>query len=144
MLCAPPLYAARWCAWSGTEGTNCQSDTRRYLLALDGHKISVDEANLNAFGFYELTTTQPTIGADQVKDSEVWGLVGNQMSLTWSVRDMTATEIDNRIASPMSMTDYYIWKALLVTGVLTQAQATANLPAEMIDAYKARARLLGD
>lgn len=139
-----PLIAGTWCMWSGTEGINCQNDSRGYVRMPDGHPIGASEANLNYHGFYERITTQPTIGADQVRDVEVWGFADNEISLTWSVRDMTVTEIDNRIASPMSVTNYYLWKALLVTGVLTNDQAVANLPAEMIDAYQARKRLLGD
>ena len=142
---ATPLVAGTWCMWSGTEGTNCQSDSRGYVRMPDGHPIGASEANLNYHGFYERIITQPTIGEDQVKDAEVWGFADNEISLTWSVRDMTATELDNRAASPMSVSDYYLWKALMTGGVFRQAQLVAYFQAnqpEMIDAYQARDRLL--
>jgi len=137
------VFSGTWCQWSGSEGINCKSTSRAYIT-LNDHNVSVSAENLNPRGWYELITTQPTIGADQVRDAEVWGFVANQITKTWTVRDMTATEIDEEIANPMSITDYYLWKALLVTGTITQAQAVASLPSEMIDAYQARKRLLGD
>ena len=141
-LLSTPLYAKTWCTWSGTEGENCQSDSKGYIRIPDGHPIAANETNLNDHGFYEKTDTQPTIGADQTKDAEVWGMVGNQISLTWTVRDLTAIEIDNRVASPMSVSDYYVWWTLIETGTITIAQAQAHLPAELIQAYQARGRLL--
>ena len=143
VLFAPFANADRWCEWSGTEGINCRNDRNGVLMSPTNFPTST-VSKINSWGVYHLTTTQPTIGEDQVRDAEVWSKVDNEIFLTWTVRDMTETEIDQRIANPMSVTDYYIWKALLVTGVLTTAQAIANLPAEMIDAYQARKRLLGD
>ncbi|MHA2069770.1 MAG: hypothetical protein ACXABY_35855 [Candidatus Thorarchaeota archaeon] len=110
----------------------------------DNHPISADEANLNYHGFYKLIVTEPTVGADQTKDAVVWGFSNNEISKTWTVRDLTGIEIDQRIASPMEITDYYLWKALIKTGTITQQQASDNLPQQMIDAYLARKRLLGD
>ena len=143
VLFAPFANADRWCEWSGTEGENCRNDRNGVLMSPTNFPTST-VSKINSWGVYHLTTTQPEIGEDQIRDAEVWSKVDNEIFLTWTVRDMTETEIDQRIANPMSVTDYYIWKALLVTGVLTTAQAVANLPAEMIDAYQARARLLGD
>ena len=134
------LFAGTWSQWDGSAGINCRS-TSKTSIVIDDHRVTVSAENLNPRGWYELTTTQPTIGADQVRDAEVWDLVGNEMSLTWTVRDMTATEIDQRIASPMRITDYYIWKVLIATGTITQAQAANRLPQELIDAYQARDRL---
>ena len=144
-LLSVPLHAGTWCTWSGTMGENCQSDSKGYIKMPDGHPIAANETNLNYHGFYERIITQPTIGEDQVRDAEVWGFADNEISLTWSVRDMTATELDNRAASPMSVSDYYLWKAFIAGGVFTQAQLVtyfqANQP-EMIEAYQARDRLL--
>ena len=143
LLIASFAHADRWCEWSGTVGENCVNDRNGVLLSPAGIPTRT-VTTINSWGLYKTTDTQPTIGEDQVRDAEVWGFADNEISRTWTVRDYTAEEIDNRIASPMSVTDYYIWKALLTTGVLTQAQAVNNLPPEMIDAYQARARLLGD
>ena len=136
-------YADRWCEWSGTVGENCVNDRHGVLMSAEGIPTRT-EAIINSWGVYRVTETQPVIGENQRRDAEVWGFADNEITLTWTVREMTATEIDNRIASPMSVTNYYIWKALLVTGVLTQQQAVNNLPPEMIDAYQARERLLGN
>jgi hypothetical protein len=144
LLFASPAFATTWCMWSGTEGENCASDSRGYVRMPDGLLISIDLECLTNNGYYELIETQPTIGEDQVRDVEVWGFADGQISKTWTVRDLTAEEIDNRIASPMSVTNYYIWKALIATGTITIEQAQNNLPQELIDAYQARKRLLGD
>ena len=135
-------FAGTWCQWSGTEGENCKSDTRGYFTLPSG--IPVASKDFNEYGYYERIVTEPIIGPDQVRDAEVWGFADNEITLTWTVRDMTATEIDNRIASPMSVTNYYIWKVLIATGTITIQQAQDNLPQELIDAYQARKRLLGD
>ena len=133
-----------YCEWDSTKGVNCQSDDKGYIRRVDGLPVGGGEVNYNDNGFYELVVTEPTIGADQVRDAEVWAKPDNTITKTWTVRDLTATELDQRIANPMSITDYYLWKALLVTGTITQQQAVNGLPAEMIDAYQARKRLLGD
>lgn len=143
LMVASFAHADQWCEWSGTEGINCVNDRSGVLKSPDGIPTRT-EVTINGWGLFRVTSTQPVVGEDEKRDAEVWNKVGNQISLTWTVRDMTATEIDNRIASPMSMTNYYLWKALLVTGVLTNQQAVDNLPSEMIDAYQARKRLLGD
>ena len=103
--------------------------------------MTVSAENLNPRGWYELTVTEPTVGEDQVKDAVVWGFETNQISKTWTVRDMTTTEIDARDADAMPLSEYYLWKTLIATGVITQQQAVNNLPAELIDAYQARDRL---
>jgi len=144
MLFSLPLYAETWCTWSGTQGENCRGDSRGFIRALDGHPIGPPESNYNYHDFYKLVVTQPTIGADQVKDAVVWGFVANEITKTWTVRDMTATEIDERDSGAMDITDYYLWKVLLVTGVLTQQQAVNRLPADMVDAFQSRERLLGE
>ena len=135
------VFAGTWCNWSGTEGTNCKTDTKGYIITAEGLPVGVSAASLNPRGWYERIITQPTLGTNQVKDAEVWSFADNQISLTWTVRDLTATEIDENTAGAMEIGQYYIWKTLLTTGVITQQQAVNNLPAELIQAYQARARL---
>ena len=138
----PLAYADRWCQWSGTVGENCKNDRNGVLYMPFPTRT---ESIINSYGFYRITTTQPTIGADQVRDAEVWDFADNQISLTWTVRDMTATEIDNRAASPMPVHAYYVWKAFMQAGIFTQAQLVAYFQAnqpDMIEAYQARDRLL--
>ena len=143
VLFAPFANADRWCEWSGTEGENCRNDRNGVLMSPTNFPTST-VSKINSWGVYHLTTTQPTIGENQIRDAEVWSKVDNEIFLTWTVRDMTETEVDQRIANPMSVTDYYIWRVLIKTGVITQQQAVDNLPADLIDAYLARKRLLGD
>ena len=135
-----PLFAATWCQWDGSAGTDCQSTTRTFIK-INGVRVSVSAENLNPRGWYELTVTEPSVGEDQVVDEVVWGFETNQISKTWTVRDMTTTEIDARDADAMPLSEYYLWKTLIATGVITQQQAVNNLPAELIDAYQARDRL---
>lgn len=134
-----PVFAGQWCEWSGSQGINCQSDSRGFIM-IDGRPTRTPSI-AHAAGWYEKIDTQPTIGADQTRDAEVWGFADNQISRTWTVRDLTTAELDAREASAMPISDYYIWKTLLVTGVITQQQAANNLPAELIDAYQARDRI---
>jgi hypothetical protein len=143
LLWAVPGFAGTWCQWDGSKGINCRTTSRSYIT-ISGVRVTVSAENLNPRGWYERTITEPTVGADQVKDAEVWGFANDEISLTWTVRDLTTTEIDTRDAQLMDITDYYLWKALIVTGTITQQQAADNLPQEMIDAYLARKRLLGD
>ena len=139
-----PLYAATWCGWSGTEGINCRSDTAGWIQLPNGLLIAVDEENFNRHGYYRLETTEPTVGVDQVRDATVWGFADNVITRTWTVRDLTTTELDENEARAMPLSEYYLWKALLVKGVITQQEAATALPQELIDAYLARKRLLGD
>jgi len=143
LLCASPLVAGSWCQWDGVQGVNCQSDSRGYVRLEDGHPISAVPApsNLNQHGFYELVNVQPTVGDNQTRDQEQWSFDGAEITRTWTVRNLTTEEIDRRIASPMPLNTYYLWKALLVKGVITQQEAATALPQELIDAYLARDRL---
>ena len=140
LLFAVQANAATWCKWDGSQGINCTS-TNRTSAVLDGHRVTVSAENLNPRGWYELVVTEPTIGADQVRGQTIWALVGNQITKTWEVQDMTTEDIDQRIARPMSLSDYYQWKVLLETGVITVQQARNHIPQELIDAYQARKRL---
>ena len=137
------LFAGTWCQWDGSQGTNCQSTTRTYIT-INNVRVSVSAANLNPRGWYELTVTDPTIGADQVRDAEVWDLVSNEMSKTWTVRDMTAVEIDTRDAAAMPLIDYLQFNLMVEKGVATPAEIVAYLTAkypEVLAAYLARDRL---
>ncbi|MCP4262754.1 MAG: hypothetical protein GY774_35395 [Planctomycetes bacterium] len=139
LLITPFAYADQWCEWSGTAGINCIND-RYGVISLDGVPTRT-EAFINSFGLFRLTITQPAIGADETTNAEIWDKVGNQLSLTWSVRAMTQEEIDQRDSSPMSLSEYYLWTTLEATGTITIQQIQDNLPQELIDAYLARDRL---
>ena len=146
-------YADQWCEWDGSQAVNCQSDSRTgvpygVLISPTGTPTRVDTNIdlIHSWGFYRLEVTYPVLGEDQVRDAEEWELYTHpinedKITKTWTVRDMTATEIDVRQAGPMPLSEYYLWRALIVTGVITQQQAQANLPQELIDAYQARDRL---
>jgi hypothetical protein len=137
------LFAGTWCQWSGTEGENCKS-TSRTFITINGGRVTVYAENLNPLGWYESTITQPTIGEDQVKDEVVWDFADNEISKTWTVRDMTNTEIDTRDAEPMSVSDYLQWKAIIQFTSATQEQIVTYLQAnapELVAAYQARDRL---
>jgi len=137
-----PAFAGTWCQWDGSEGTNCRVVNKNIIKLPSG--VYVAQKDFNSYGYYELITVQPEIGENQIKDQETWEFVDNQIIKSWIVRDMTQTEIDDRIADPMNINDYYQWKALIKLGIITQQQAADNLPPELIDAYLARKRLLGD
>jgi len=141
MLVAVPIHAETWCEWSGTEGVNCRSDKAGWIRTPSGLYVAVDEENFNRHGYFRLESTDPAISENQVRDEVVWGFVDNVITRTWTVRDLTAEEIDQRIASPMPLNTYYIWKALLVKGIITQQEAATALPQELINAYLARDRL---
>ena len=133
----PLAHAERWCQWSGTEGINCINDRDGVIRLPD--TIPIRTVNkINALGYYRVVITQPTIGADQKRGAEIWGFAANEISLTWAVEDMTAEEIAQRTAGAMPISEYYLWKALLATGTITQQQAATYLPQELIDAYQAR------
>ena len=141
---ASPAFAGTWCEWTGTTTVNCQSDSKGYVRRSDGLPIGGGGENYNANGLYELITTEPQIGANQVKDAEVLEFVDNTITRTWTVRDLTAAEIDNRVASPLSVNDYWQWRAIQLAGGWTDAQMLTRLPADIVEAFKARKRLLGD
>jgi hypothetical protein len=44
----------------------------------------------------------------------------------------------------MPIGQYYLWRALIAKGVITQQEAAMYLPAELIEAYLARKRIKGD
>jgi hypothetical protein len=137
-----PAQADQWCMWDGSQGVECQSDSKGFIRIPNpnGFKVST-ESIANNKGYYRVVITQPTLGVDQVRDAEVWGFDGTNITLTWSVRDLSAGEIDQRDAAPMPLSEYYLWKALLVKGVITSQEAQNALPQELIDAYNARDRL---
>ena len=131
-------YADRWCQWSGTEGENCKNDSKGILNMPFPTKT---ETLINTKGYYRVTINQPSIEINQVKDTEIWDKVGNQISLTWTVRTLSDAEIDARDSEAMPLSEYYLWKVMLTTGIITQQQAQQYLPAELIEAYRARNRM---
>jgi len=141
IMCAPFTVAAgTWCEWDGTKGINCERAIEPSVVIGD-HRVTVSAENLNPRGWFELITIKPDVGSGQTRGAEVWELVDNQINKTWTVRDLTTNEIDNHAASAMEVGQYYLWKALLAKGVITQAEAVSALPQEVIDAYLARQRL---
>ena len=154
-LVVPTLaFADTWCMWNGTQGEYCQSDTKGYIRVTSEHTNKTLANNVvvgtaedyNAVGYYLLETTYPALSENEVRDQEVWEFVshpvqGDKITRTWTVRDLTTEEIDQNLANPMPLSEYYLWRALIVTGVITQQQAQNNLPQELIDAYQARDRL---
>lgn len=134
-----PAIADQWCQWDGSKGVNCQSDSRGFIL-INHFPVRTPEVANNK-GWYKMTTLQPTLTENQTKDTPVWSFSNNQIQLTWTIRDLDSTEIDQKIAAPMSLNTYYLWKTLLTAGVITQQQAQQYLPQELIDAYQARGRL---
>ena len=111
---------------------------------INGVRVSVSAENLNPRGWYELTVTKPSIGEDQVRDAVVWGFETNQISKTWTARDMTAEEIDIRDAAVMPLIDYLQFNLMVAKGVATPAEIVAYLTAkypEVLAAYLARDRL---
>ena len=141
LLTVAPLSAETWCQWSGTEGVNCRSDNAGWIRTPTGLYVAVDEENFNRHGYYRLESTDPIIGENQARDSIVWGFSDNVISRTWTVRDLTTEELDQREAGAMPLSEYYLWKALLLKGVITQQEAANALPQELINAYLARDRL---
>ena len=146
ILCIVALFimpalsqADSWCQWDGEQGINCQSDSRGYIR-VDGFKVSTPSI-ANAGGYYRVDNIDPVVGENQVRDEIAWSFSDNVITRTWTVRDLTAEEIDQRVASPMPLNTYYIWKALIAKGVITQQEAAQRLPQELIDAYLARDRL---
>jgi len=147
-------YADQWCEWSGTEGINCVSDVKPgipfgILVSPTGTPTRVDTNIdlIHSWGLYRLEITRPVLGESQTLDTEVWSLYTHpinedKIKKTWTVRDMTATEIDARDSGPMPLSEYYLWKALIVKGVITQQEAASALPQELIDAYLARDRII--
>jgi hypothetical protein len=131
--------AGTWCQWDGSKGINCQSDSKGYIY-IDGFKVSTPERANNA-GYYKVAVVEPVINFNQIVDQETWAFTGNTIIHEWTVRDRTAEEIDLLISKAMPKSEYYIWKALLVKGVVTQQEAATALPQELIDAYMARDRL---
>jgi hypothetical protein len=134
-------HAGTWCFWDAANSvaTDCQSDSAGYIL-IDGFKVrSPDIANDR--GWYLTETTRPSLTSTQTLDTLVYSLDGTTITRTWTVRDLTAEEIALSEADAMPLGEYYLWKVLIARGVITQAQAAAVLPQELIDAYLARQAL---
>lgn len=140
-------FASQWCEWSGSEGINCQSDSKGYIL-INSIKTRTP-ALANSKGWFKVTETPVTPGADQVIDAEVWSFASPDIGKTWSVRDMTTQEIQDRddqiaVQDVLTRNEYYILKMLMLPGIInltTGAIDVSVVPQYMIDAYQARGRL---
>jgi len=135
------VNAATWCNWTGSEGENCQSDSKGFIRTAEGLPVGVSTAGLNPRGWYELTDTQPTIGEDQVRDEVQWSIADNQISHTRTVRDLSAEEIDERTASAMSLSDWRQWSAIQLISGATNQQMRNYMGDELVEQWLARNRL---
>ena len=140
LLFSAPAFASQWCQWDGSAGVECQSDSRGYIL-INGFPTKT-ESIANTNGYYKVVVTEPEVGADQVKDAVVWSRYENKIGYTWTVRDKTSEELDTETAEPMPLSEYYLWKVLLLKNVVTAQELVNNLPAELKNAYLARDRLV--
>ena len=127
---ASTASATEWCRWDGSAGINCKSTTKSQVTTPSGTRISTDEANMNSFGYYETTTTNPTIGADEKQGVVQWSKVDNQISRTWAVDAMSQAEIDLRdntancagYQNTMWLAKKLVTKGVLVAGDFTAAE----------------------
>ena len=150
ILCVPSLaFAGTWCQWEGATRVNCKSTNKTSIFITD-HLVTVSAENLNPRGWFELITTQPTIGADQVRGAEIETKPANEILLTWAVDDMTAQEIQNRadeIAAQEGLISrelYYVLNCFLKNGSIDVVNGKLNpagCPQKLKDAYSARGRL---
>ena len=125
---ASTAHAEYWCKWDGSAGVNCKSTSGSSVTIPSGKNISTDEPNMNSFGYFKVTDTQPTIGADEKRGAVQWGKVDNQISRTWAVDAMSQAEIDLR-DNTANCAGYQntIWlaKILFDAGVLTGGDFSA-------------------
>lgn len=146
LFAAVQAHATDWsvvnecCQWSGTEGVNClpvkRVNNMTYITLPNGLNIStVTSLHLN--DYYPKVVTEPALLSTQAKDAEVWAFENDEITLTWTVRAKTDTEI----AQAMSFDAYRIWKVLISESVLTTGQITPHLTQAEIDAYLARQEL---
>jgi len=134
-------FAGTWCYWDAalSKGASCQSDSKGFIL-IDNFPVKT-QSIAHSQGWYELTINSPTVGVNQVTNAEVWILFNNQITKTWTVRNLTTTELDERTAQAMDENLYWLIKGLLLKGTFTLSEAQNFFPASVIAAYQARARL---
>ena len=142
IIVSSTAFAGQWCHWNGTSGDDCQSDSKGYIV-INGMNTRTPSIARN-YNYYPLKVVQPDVGPNQIRDSIVWDISDNKIHLTWSVRDMTEEEITEREAEAMPLSEYYLWKVLLLKNVVTAPELADNLPAELKNAYLARKAILGD
>jgi len=138
MLVVPTFaYAERYCQWDGSKGYNCQTDDKGFIRLDSGLKIRGVSA-YNSYGYYRLTDTEPVYDPEtQSRDQEVWGFTSPEMTLTYTVRDLTEEELNEIAAQPMSVEMYQHNKWLANEGVTNPS----TMPQWMRDAYQARVAL---
>jgi len=142
LILATPALAGTWCQWDGSKGVNCRGVSGDRFRLPSG--VWVAQKDFNEYGYYERITTNPVLGENQVRDQEVWGFADNQISLTWTVRDLTAAEIDQRAAGAMDLATYLIFRLLVNKSVTTNTELRTYMETkypELADAYEARDRL---
>jgi len=140
------MAGIRFCQWNNDDKQPfaCQTVVRvngQHQITLpDGTVVTTVQA-ANDAGLYRLRFVAPTIGENQKRGDKTYSLMGNEITMTYEVIDLTQEEIDAITAQVMDMNIYYLWKLLMETGVITVQQALDNVPQEVIDAYQARKRL---
>jgi hypothetical protein len=130
-----------WAKWNGTSGEQLQSDDKGYLNVEGSIRISGGEVNYNSHGFYQAQSIQPTLGADQIKGVVEWSFEDGVITREWAVRDLTPTEILERDAAPMSMTNYNQWRAIQILGGWSDITMANNMTDEEVASFVARRAL---
>jgi hypothetical protein len=147
LIFALPFWAnaEQLCEWTGTTVGNCVNLISGGVVYLPNRAIPIkDPEVLRERGYYPVIVTDPVMGENQIRDQVVWDVPdppGDAITKTWTVRDLTTTEIDQNTAAIMSHDIYALWRVLFWKGIITQQEAATILPQEMIDAYQARDRL---
>ena len=121
--------AEYWCQWDGSAGVNCKSSSGPSIKTPSGKLISTDEANMNSFGYFKVTDTDPVIGADEKRGAVQWGKVDNQISRTWAVDAMSQAEIDlrdNTAACAGYQNTMWLAKKLVTKGTLVAGDFSAS------------------
>lgn len=141
-----PASADTWCKWdkANSTTTECRSDSKGYIVA-DGFKTRTP-ALANARGYFKVVGEAPDVKVTQVAEFTGYTKDGNLITRTYSVRDLTAAEIQAQEAAAMPLGEYYLWKFFrrIVTQELGRKDAQfntavqADLPQKLIDAYLAR------
>jgi hypothetical protein len=151
LLVVPTLaLGATWCEWSGTAGENCKTDNKNGIIRIGGVNVKY-ESGKNSRGYYELIVTEPAVSDTETKEvPPIWDFVANQITKTWTVRDLTAEELNARIA--MGGDIYWLFKIVLNAPIPNKGEPLVTpakllgqgVPQWLIDSYLARKAIEGD
>ncbi len=142
LLFAYPLYAAprRWCQWDGTKPFGCQTEKDETILDTDGTKLT-SFAEANAAGWYREIISKPVLTAYQKRGALISDKVGNEITTTWEVIDLTQAEIDELNKIAMDKDTFELINGMIALGVFTKVQAANWFSPDIKAAYLARDRL---